>query len=184
MRPQHLTVASSCDGVHGTLLHRSSFPTRALPLPTASLSPPSSRPPYRQKVSRTSSYHPLKSPHLVFRLQRPSTPSPCPPSIAQCLSNQTDPSSCVLPTPAYQQRARVPGACGDRNSRPPNPQIDRRKSRPHLCGRAPPSATNFTTPLYRYSRGWVALDKHHCCLCRGPTCRRTRAARSSCPPST
>ena len=38
--PQHLTVASSCDGLHVMLLHRSSFPARTLPLPTASLSTP------------------------------------------------------------------------------------------------------------------------------------------------
>ena len=171
-----------------------------------------------------STNHPLQPPPLVFYLPGPSNPSHCPLARAKCLSNQTGPRSRILPHSAYQHRARVKVASGDRDSRP-RPQIDCRKSLPHLCVRAARSATRALPHLYTHNRRRcvvvtdagsylrridfcitqlkaqgpsrtcneskeeeksrrVALDTHHYCRRRGPTCRRTRAARLSCPPST
>ena len=48
---------------------------------------------------------------------------------------QHDASSLYPPQPSYQHRARTIIARADCHSRPPRPQIHRRKIRPHLCTR-------------------------------------------------
>jgi len=101
----------------------------------------------------------LANRHIILSNPYPSSltstvppPPHCLPSRANCRSHQPGPSSGVLPQSSYQQRARQNVACGDRDSRPPSPQIDRRKVLPHLCVRAARSATNPTSPLNRHNR--------------------------------
>jgi len=150
--PQHLTVASSCDELQVT------NPTDPRLPPAHCLCP---LPPLRlslvYRVGICLSHIGLSS-SLTPRLlppQGPSTPFHCPLYRSKCLLDQPGPKSRVLPPASYQQRAREKFACGDQNSRPPIPQIDRSKALPQLCGRAARSDTNPISPLYRHNRGWV-----------------------------
>jgi len=76
----------------------------------------------------------------------PPKPSHFPLSRDKCLSTQPGLSSQDLRPSCYQQGTRVLGACGDGESSPPSPHIDRRKPRPHLCGRGTTVSHHQTTP--------------------------------------
>ena len=70
----------------------------------------------------------------------------CRESLSRHLCSPPQPQLGTLPTSSYQQRACEVVASGDRDSRCPRSQVDRREVRPHICAPAHASLTALSHP--------------------------------------